>query len=690
MNSIVRHVAPGDTASFAIPFPYLLPAHVVVAVDGIAQVQGAHFDVNGSTVTFRDQFIPAVGATVEVRRRTSPDGQLTSFLNGAVLTAGDLNTAVRQNFYLTQEIVDLYEVNLTDGLGRIDTPTIDGIIQDMLSSAAAAELYSRVTDIDENAEAVLSNLAILNGEILDRAQGDLDLQVQLNQLVEATAGTVYVQASAPVPGVAGVPDPIPTGARWYDSDSVPANKPYLWDGTVWISLEDPRIAANEADITAIDVRLTTAEGDIDANAGAISVLDTTVTDLNGTVLAQANDITVLQTGLTDANTDITANATAVSSLNSRVTTAEGNIASQASLITGLQSSLTTANGNITANASALSTLSTQVTSIDGEVTANASAITALTATVNGHTSSITTLQSVDAGLLARYGVQLNVNGHVSGFVQNNDGVTSDFIVAADKFAIVSSSGGTPKVPFLVSGGIVYMQNVVIGGALISSLEVSKITGGTLGADINVGSAGKIRGAKADYGAATAGFFLGYSGGQYKFDIGNSTKYLRWDGTNLTVGGDIIATGNLQNGAVSAVDYDYTAGTTFGSTTWTDLTGAADITYGGTGVVLVEGLAQIELGIPLVSDPGSVSWHLEFRLLRDGTDEVHSIKVASPIWFESGGFWYAGYDGSGVIKFYDVPTAGAHSYKLQARVVRSGWTATCSISKRLVTATLLKK
>lgn len=45
--------------------------------------------------------------------------------------------------------------------------------------------------------------------------------------------------------------------------------------------------------------------------------------------------------------------------------------------------------------------------------------------------------------------------------------------------------------------------------------------------------------KSSYGNSTAGFFLGYSSG-YKFDIGNSSKYLRWDGSNLSIKGNILA------------------------------------------------------------------------------------------------------------------------------------------------------
>lgn len=119
----------------------------------------------------------------------------------------------------------------------------------------------------------------------------------------------------------------------------------------------------------------------------------------------------------------------------------------------------------------------------------ASSISTLQATVDGHTSSIQTLQNVVSGsngLAAQYMVKTDVNGYVAGFGLYNTGATSNFVVLANRFAVVTP-GQSPKVPFAVSGNTVYMQNVVINDALINSLTVSKLTQGTLNADVNVGT-----------------------------------------------------------------------------------------------------------------------------------------------------------------------------------------------------------
>lgn len=61
-----------------------------------------------------------------------------------------------------------------------------------------------------------------------------------------------------------------------------------------------------------------------------------------------------------------------------------------------------------------------------------------------------------------------------------------------------------------------------------------IRGSLLTGDVQVDSSGNIRGGATGYMTGT-GFWMGFSGGTYKFHIGNPSGYhMRWDGTNLTV------------------------------------------------------------------------------------------------------------------------------------------------------------
>jgi hypothetical protein len=61
--------------------------------------------------------------------------------------------------------------------------------------------------------------------------------------------------------------------------------------------------------------------------------------------------------------------------------------------------------------------------------------------------------------------------------------------------------------------------------------------------LTLSSGGAVKGGKTDYGSGT-GFFLGYSGGAYKFDIGNLSNYLRWTGSAISLVGDISGASNI--------------------------------------------------------------------------------------------------------------------------------------------------
>lgn len=127
-------------------------------------------------------------------------------------------------------------------------------------------------------------------------------------------------------------------------------------------------------------------------------------------------------------------------------------------LAGLQS-------NINSNAAAIVTEQTTRANADSALS---SSISTVSSTVDGLTASVSTLSSSVDGLLARYGVTLNVNGYITGFSQNNSGVTSDFIIMADKFKVVSP-GVTPRDIFTVDAdGVSMTGNVKINGGLIVS------------------------------------------------------------------------------------------------------------------------------------------------------------------------------------------------------------------------------
>jgi hypothetical protein len=117
------------------------------------------------------------------------------------------------------------------------------------------------------------------------------------------------------------------------------------------------------DISALDSRVTTNEGDIST--------------LQSDVSTNASDISGLDSRLTTAESDIITNAgnistngSDISALDSRVTTNEGDISTNASNISGLDSRLTTAEGDILTNASDISDIQAELVGVTHKVAAS--------------------------------------------------------------------------------------------------------------------------------------------------------------------------------------------------------------------------------------------------------------------------------------------------------------------------------
>lgn len=328
------------------------------------------------------------------------------------------------------------------------------------SSYSGSSLISRLGTAETSLSTAESDIDDAEAEIVSLLSSVSGLNTSVSNLSDSVAdltsgvSSVWVQNSAPVPGVSGIPDPIPDFSRWYDADN--DNHPYYWDGDSWESLADARIADNATDITSLNTSMTNANTNITSNASSITALNSTTVTQGDSITSNSNDITVLNTEVLDAmqgnlwvastayalNTFIhyaarqykvttagttsttapthttgaaangsatltfiergkLATSAALTSLTSTVTTNGTSIASNASDITTLNTGLTTANTNITANATAFSGLDTRVTSAEGTVTSHGHDLTGLSNTVHDALqgaawAASTTYSSVDA------------------------------------------------------------------------------------------------------------------------------------------------------------------------------------------------------------------------------------------------------------------------------------------------------
>ncbi|MDQ2651572.1 MAG: phage tail fiber protein, partial [Chloroflexota bacterium] len=484
-NTYARYPADGTTAVFTVPCPYIEQAHIKVRVNGFLCIQGAHYDfLSSSQIRFRSGFLPVNLATVEIRRETVSNVPLVTFQNGAILNETDLNTATLQTLFISQETRDFYEAALVSGFNRLVNGTavtaqdaIDAAVQEVLQSSLLADLQSRISDIDANAESILSNSVAINTmqtviDSLLSIEGVGIATFVLNEQQERIAGdTALAQALGLIGAVNG-------------------------DSTAFV-----------LDLDKVQVDGSTSLG------SRLSGIDTAVGDNSAAIAAEASARSSADSAIAS---DVSTLAAQVTSEVGTLTAAiESEATARADADDALASAITTLAATVGDNTAAISSEASARASGDSAI---ASTVSTLSSTVGDHTAALSTIGTAIDGIAAQYMVKTDVNGRVAGFGLYNDGATAEFVVLADKFAIVdpSDSSETPVVPFVVTDGVVHMQDVVIGNALIASLNVGKLVSGTLNADIEMGT-GKIIWAQ--------GGFMRVSGAGF----GSSNQFLEWFG-----------------------------------------------------------------------------------------------------------------------------------------------------------------
>ena len=382
-------------------------------------------------------------------------------------------------------------------------------------------------------------------------------------------------------------------------------------------------------------------------------------------------------------------ASSVSNLSATILGANG-LATTAGKIYDERVARVSAEGAIASN---VQSLSTTVGGHTTSIQANASAIS----TIDGNFRAVYTVKMNANGRVAGFGLSMAA------------GVPSEFIVVADSFALVNVSetthtsgvlvigqyynlktyvlndnfsnvggtntvgeifkatGTTPtcwanasviaevQVPFIV-GNINGVSTVGINGNLIvdgsiivRSLASGTITSKTIALAVTDGQGDAyIAAGKTDFATTNAGFILGIDdsdGNKAKLYIGNTTKYLVWDGSDLSIGGDIITTGNIKaNNVTNVVVFYSTTDVAWSDVSWKESM-TQSITTSGYPVF-------ISVSIPAWgSGPGAAS----FRLYRGNT------LIFSPGQFVV----WQGYALTPInFQFVDTPAAGTHTYSIQ--------------------------
>lgn len=397
--------------------------------------------------------------------QTIIDGVTEEVLESSLLTdlQADIDALELEDLNLRTDVNEIV-LDLNNEIVRINN--IFGEL-DTIDTAIINETTQR-TNADEALATSVTGLAAqydgLNAQLLleqtTRATADAAI-VQTIQTLQTFSAKIFVQDTAPTIAVA--PDNAVAGDLWYDSDD--NNHPYTLldvNGTLtWVSIRDGQFTVLQAQVQTEQTARITAD---EALAEDITDLTALVTTNQSTALAavqtestaRATADTALAQDITNLTSVVnTNNSTVLSAVTAEQTARTNADSALASDITTLAATVGTNNTNVLA---AIQNESTVRANADSAIS---STVNTLTSTVNNNTATIQETKTVTDGVAAQYMVKTDINGYVSGYGLYSTGATSEFIVLADRFAVVSP-GVAAAVPFEVVNGNVFIKNGVIG------------------------------------------------------------------------------------------------------------------------------------------------------------------------------------------------------------------------------------
>ena len=219
-------------------------------------------------------------------------------------------------------------------------------------------------------------------------------------------------------------------------------------------------------------------------ATADTALATDITNLTSTVGTNTSNIATEQTTRATADTAL---ATDITNLTSTVGTNTSAIATEATTRANADSALSTLITNLTSTVSGnTAAISTEATTRANADTANATSISNLSSTVGTTNANVSTLQTsvsnlegdADAMFVIQVATESNGSKSAAGMVigsnaSSGSGAQSYVQFQADKFAVWSGSASIA--PFIISGGVVYIDDARIKDGAITNARIADAT-----------------------------------------------------------------------------------------------------------------------------------------------------------------------------------------------------------------------
>lgn len=299
-------------------------------------------------------------------------------------------------------------------------------------------------------------------------------QVQLvTSMIEEIEGQVVATATSV--------EALRSAARGDDGSGDLADAVKGWQSTADLGIEK-RTRATEND--AMAQQLTTMEARVGANQSGLTVLEQVVATNKQTAATQ---LTQLKSDLELTEGKVAGNAQAITGLDTKVTNLDGKVTSQASSNEALRASVRGDDGagdlagaikaweatasfevekKVQATATeALAKRTETLQSSIGQTSASVQAVSETVVQLDGKVSAQTTMKA-----------QTIVDGRkvVTGLAFGSDGEQSEFLIFAQRFAVVNEIDGTVIPMFVVQNNQVVFNTAIISKALIQEIILGKL------------------------------------------------------------------------------------------------------------------------------------------------------------------------------------------------------------------------
>ena len=338
-------------------------------------------------------------------------------------------------------------------------------------------LYDRIELIDGNGPGSVN-------ERLENAVQDLEDQIQ-----DITDALVYDPEKAYAVG-----DIVRLGQKLYQAQSaVPAGStppnPLYWEdvGTI---LQDANNLAARVDV--VEVKVENIDGKVTSVVSSIESMQAAYRDDDG--VGAQNDAIAGWNSRAQIITERVVRANANEAFASELVVMKANVNNNTASITTESQVRATADLAISSRVDTIeATTGSNTAAIQTEATTRASADSALStridtvqATAGDNSAAIQTVQTAqattDGKVNTAWTVKMEVNaqnqyvaaGIGLGIENGPAGLQSQFLVRADRFAVVNGTNTTTSAPFVVSGGQVFISQALIGTGWITNAMIGNV------------------------------------------------------------------------------------------------------------------------------------------------------------------------------------------------------------------------